>query len=51
MQIEHVRQRLRAHGAKPCHEEVLLRVWAQALPLDSGQRGGQKPRTGAVEAP
>jgi 23S rRNA (adenine2503-C2)-methyltransferase len=51
MQIEHVRQRLRAHGAKPCHEEVLLRSWAQALPFDSGQRGGQKPRTGAVEAP
>ena len=51
MQIEHVRRRVRAHGAKPCHEEVLLRSWAQALPFDSGQRGGQKPRTGAVEAP
>jgi 23S rRNA (adenine2503-C2)-methyltransferase len=38
MQIEHVRRRLRAHGAKPCHEEVLLRSWAQALPFDSGRQ-------------
>ena len=38
MQIEHVRQRLRAQGAKPCHEEVLLRAWAQALPFDSGRQ-------------
>ena len=38
MRIEHVRLRLRAQGAKPCHEEVLLRAWAQALPLDSGRQ-------------
>ena len=38
MQIEHVRQRLRAQGAKPTHEQVLLRAWAQALPLDSGRQ-------------
>jgi len=38
MHIEHVRQRLRAHGAKPAHEEVILRGWTQALPLDSGRQ-------------
>jgi 23S rRNA (adenine2503-C2)-methyltransferase len=38
MKIEHVRQRLRAHGAKPAHEQVLLRAWTQALPLDSGRQ-------------
>jgi 23S rRNA (adenine2503-C2)-methyltransferase len=38
MQIEHVRQRLRAYGAKPSHEEVLLRAWTQALPLGSGRQ-------------
>ena len=38
MRIEHIRQRLRAHGAKPCHEQRVLRLWAQALPQDSGRR-------------
>lgn len=38
MRIEHIRQRLRAHGAKACHEQLALRAWAQALPLDSGRR-------------
>ena len=37
MRIEHIRQRLRAHGAKPCHEQLALRAWTQALPLDSGK--------------
>jgi 23S rRNA (adenine2503-C2)-methyltransferase len=36
MQIEHVRQRLRAYGAKPGHEQMLIRAWTQALPLGSG---------------
>jgi 23S rRNA (adenine2503-C2)-methyltransferase len=36
MRIEHLRQRLRALGAKPCHEARLLRAWTHALPLDSG---------------
>jgi 23S rRNA (adenine2503-C2)-methyltransferase len=36
MRIEHLRQRLRTLGAKPCHEERVLRAWLQALPLDSG---------------
>jgi 23S rRNA (adenine2503-C2)-methyltransferase len=38
MQIEDIRRRLRQHGAKPCHEERMLRLWAQALPQDSGKR-------------
>jgi 23S rRNA (adenine2503-C2)-methyltransferase len=36
MRIEHIRQRLRAHGAKPCHEQFVLRAWSQGRPLDSG---------------
>ena len=40
MQIEHIRQRLRAVGAKPSHEQALLRAWTQAKPLDGGK---QKP--------
>jgi 23S rRNA (adenine2503-C2)-methyltransferase len=35
MRIEHIRQRLRAIGAKPCHEGRVLRAWAQARPLDN----------------
>jgi len=38
MRIEHIRQRLRDHGAKPCHVQLALRAWTQALPLDSGRR-------------
>ena len=37
MRLEHVRQRLRALGARPCHERPVLRAWAHALPLDSGR--------------
>jgi 23S rRNA (adenine2503-C2)-methyltransferase len=38
MRIEQLRQRLRAGGAKPIHEERVLRHWARALPLESGRR-------------
>jgi 23S rRNA (adenine2503-C2)-methyltransferase len=38
MRIEHIRQTLRAHGAKPCHEERVLRAWTQAQALDHGTR-------------
>ncbi len=38
MRIEQIRQLLRAHGAKRCHEDVALRAWTHALPLDSGRR-------------
>lgn len=37
MNIENLRQRLRAAGAKPAHEELVLRNWTRALPLDSGR--------------
>jgi len=37
MRIEHLRQRLRDSGAKPCHERLVLRAWTAALPLDSGR--------------
>ncbi len=35
--IEHLRQRLRALGAKPGHEALVLRNWTRALPPDSGR--------------
>lgn len=38
MYIQSLRQRLREVGAKPVHEQRVLRLWAQALPRDSGKR-------------
>jgi len=38
MRIPEIRRRLRAEGAKPCHEEAVLRAWAHALPLYRGAR-------------
>ncbi len=38
MRIEQLRQNLRAVGAKPCHEQRVLRAWLQARALDSGAR-------------
>ena len=38
MQIEALRQRLRALGARPVHEQRVLRLWTQAKPQDSGRR-------------
>ena len=38
MRIETIRQRLRAHGAQPCHEHRVLRLWTNALPQASGKR-------------
>lgn len=37
-QLSALRQRLRALGARPAHEQRVLRLWAQALPQDSGRR-------------
>jgi 23S rRNA (adenine2503-C2)-methyltransferase len=37
MKIADFRQRLRAHGARPGHEERVLRNWTRALPLDFGR--------------
>ena len=33
-----IRRQLRALGAGPGHEQRVLRLWAQALPQDSGTR-------------
>jgi 23S rRNA (adenine2503-C2)-methyltransferase len=41
MRIEHIRQRLREHGAKPCHEQRVLRLWSQAKSQDTGRRRPQ----------
>jgi len=38
MRLDQVRERLRASGAKPCHERHVLRAWTRALPLGSGPR-------------
>jgi 23S rRNA (adenine2503-C2)-methyltransferase len=38
LHVEQLRQRLRALGAAPRHEERVLRLWAQAQPQDSGRR-------------
>lgn len=45
MRIRHLRQRLRDLGAKPRHEQSLLRAWMQALPLAdaSHRRTGLPP--------
>jgi 23S rRNA (adenine2503-C2)-methyltransferase len=38
MHIADIRRRLRAAGARPAHEERVLRHWVQALPQDAGKR-------------
>ena len=40
-QIEDIRQYLRALGARPCHEQRVLRAWVQGRPLDTGGRRQQ----------
>ena len=40
-QIEDIRQHLRALGARPCHEQRVLRAWVQGRPLDTGSRRQQ----------
>jgi 23S rRNA (adenine2503-C2)-methyltransferase len=37
LQIDDLRRRLRALGALPLHEAHVLRLWVQALPMDSGR--------------
>ena len=37
MRITTLRQRLRALGAKPCHEDRVLRQWSQALSFEGGR--------------
>ncbi|MDX9717877.1 MAG: rRNA methyltransferase, partial [Thauera sp.] len=36
MNVEQIRQRLRALGARPSHEGRLLRAWLQGRALDGG---------------
>ncbi len=38
MKIAAIRQRLRQLGAKPCHQQRVLRAWLQAQALDHGTR-------------
>jgi 23S rRNA (adenine2503-C2)-methyltransferase len=38
MQIEDIRHRLRSAGAKPMHEERVLRHWSRDWPQDAGKR-------------
>lgn len=38
MRIENLRQRMRALGANPRHEQRVLRLWSQAVPQRSGRR-------------
>ncbi|MEC5398996.1 RNA methyltransferase [Uliginosibacterium sp. H1] len=39
--IEYLRQRLRALGAKPAHEQRVLRAWVQGHALDHGPRAAE----------
>jgi len=50
MRIADIRRRLRALGAKPCHEERLLRHWTQALPLVDAERLDHQPPLAVCEA-
>ena len=50
MRIDTFRQQLRAHGAGPAHEQRVLRLWAQALPQDSGRRRLEDFMPAAVRA-
>ncbi len=38
MRIAHIRHRLQAAGALPCHEQRVLRLWTNALSQASGKR-------------
>jgi 23S rRNA (adenine2503-C2)-methyltransferase len=38
VKIQQLRDRLRAAGARPAHEQRILRLWANALSQDSGRR-------------
>jgi 23S rRNA (adenine2503-C2)-methyltransferase len=50
MRIETLRQRLRALGARPAHEQRVLRLWSQALPQDSGRRNTEDFLPAALRA-
>ena len=50
MRIEDFRQRLRDLGAKPAHEEAVVRAWLNGLPLDSSRRPAKDFLPGALRA-
>jgi 23S rRNA (adenine2503-C2)-methyltransferase len=50
VQIDSLRERLRALGAKPVHEERVLRHWLQALPQDAAPKRPGDFLPGSVRA-
>ena len=50
MRIEDIRHRLRALGAKPCHEDRLLRAWTRGRPLDHGRVAAENALPSALRA-
>jgi 23S rRNA (adenine2503-C2)-methyltransferase len=38
MRTDDLRELLRRHGARPAHEQAMLRAWLQGQPLDAGKR-------------
>lgn len=38
MQIDDIRQRLRELGARPIHEQAILKAWTRGWPLDQCHR-------------
>ena len=48
MQVSEFRERLRALGARPAHEQQLLRRWLQARPLDGGRLDLPRPLRAAL---
>lgn len=50
MRIQDLRERLRAAGAKPCHEARVLRMWSQRLAPEAGPRRLDDFLPGAVRA-
>lgn len=50
MRVEDIRRRLRAAGAKPCHEARALRAWMQARPLDDGDEHPERAAPKALRA-
>ncbi len=50
MQLNDIKQRLRALGAKPCHERYLLQNWLHVQPLGSGRGWKKYPPPKALSA-
>lgn len=49
--IGELRQRLRAAGARPCHEQRLLHNWTQARPLEACARAHASPKSVCAALP